>query len=102
MHRAVIQGTIKHPTPSFTVPINEIIDQINMRNPAHNDVLAELAYWERNQFRICISQQTPEPPPNIPELLGLLDYFKVSKDYYAVAQRINELKRIAKKIGAIA
>jgi hypothetical protein len=66
-----------------------------MYQPAHEDIIAELAYWERNRFRLYVAGEKPEPPPNIPELQGLLDYFLLSKDYHAISQRIDELKRFA-------
>ena len=61
-------------------------------------MLAELAWWERNQFKLCILGESPEATPDIPELKGLLDYFVQSKDYYAIAQRIGQLKRFVKKM----
>jgi hypothetical protein len=68
-----------------------------MHQPAHEDILRELAYWERNQSLLYKTGELPEPPPNIPELQGLLDYFMMSKDHSAVTQRIAELKRFMKK-----
>jgi hypothetical protein len=65
--------------------------------PARKDLLAELAWWERNQFKLCILGEEPDTPPDIPELKGMLDYFMESKDYYAVAQRIGQLRRIVKE-----
>lgn len=65
---------------------------------AREDILTELAYWERNQSHIYLAGEIPETPPNIPELQGLLDYFMLSKDYYAVAQRIAELKRYLRNL----
>lgn len=66
--------------------------------PSRHDVLTELAWWERNQFKLCITGQEAEAPPDIPELKGLLDYFMESKDYFAVAQRIGQLKRYVKRM----
>ena len=71
---------------------------ISLAQLARHEVMAELAWWERNQFKLCITGQEAEVPPDIPELKGLLDYFMESKDYFAIAQRIGQLKRYVKRM----
>lgn len=71
---------------------------IHAAQPAAENALEELSWWERNQFKLCILNEEPELPPNIPELKGLLDYFRQSKDHYAIAQRIGQLKRFVKSM----
>jgi hypothetical protein len=65
---------------------------------ARQQAMAELDYWERNQWRICVAGELPDSPPDIPELRGLLDYILLSGDHYAIRKRIIELEEYLRKI----
>lgn len=56
----------------------------------------ELRFWEQNRFDVFINKCIAVEVPNIHGIKKLLKHIKETRDYYAVVERVKELKRDCK------
>ena len=58
----------------------------------NNEVNKELIFWQQNRFNICIGNKLPENTTHLKKVSTLLNHVKATKDYYAIVERIKQLK----------